>query len=111
MPDRLPFDTLASMVDMLRCPWCAAGMEEALVCLGDLHQLHTEGQNGLRWAERDKDGQAGVAQVRALCPNCGRPSIAAFPIIKRHPATRLMAVRTAADLAWASHAVARLGQT
>jgi sarcosine oxidase delta subunit len=111
MFDRLPRDTLASWLDEVRCPWCGGDMDDAPLTLGAIHHLHTFSDRGLRWGERQTDGQAGECQAAVTCPTCGKPSIAAFPIMHREPATRLMAVRTAADVAWASHVVARVADT
>lgn len=111
MLERLPSDTLASFMDAVRCPWCSSDMADATVTIGALHELHAFAERGLRWADRLNDGQAGDSQALVLCTTCGKPSILAFPILRGTHATRLLAVRTAADVAWAAHAVQRLAET
>lgn len=105
MLDRLPRDTLATTLDQLSCPWCGQEMGEAPLTLEAVHQAHVWGERGLRWAGRETDGQAVEEALKVACPTCGKGAIVAFQLIHREPATRLMAVRTAADVAWAANAV------
>lgn len=111
MLERVLRDTLTTNLDALHCPWCGVDMGEAPLTLEAVHQAHVWGDRGLRWAGRQTDGQAAEEALQVCCPTCGKGSIVAFPLIHREPATRLLAVRTAADVAFASAAPLRLVET
>ena len=101
MLERLPRDVLVDRDGTIACPWCGGDMSEATLTLEALLDVHSHAR-GLRWADREADGTAGVHALATTCANCGKPSIAAFPVLHGEPALRLMAVRTAADVAWLS---------
>lgn len=103
MLERLPKDTLTTADCLwLKCPWCGIDMAGAQVSLGAVHEAHVNAERGLRWARRGQDGRPDDGAIEVDCPTCGKPSIAAFQMIHRTPATRLLPVRTAADVAFAS---------
>jgi hypothetical protein len=72
----------------------------ATVTLDALALAHGE-PRGLRFAERSVDGLAGEGALSVDCPACARPFVVALQHVHAVPIARLMAVRTAADLALA----------
>lgn len=93
MNSRLPRDTTGSLLLTPVCPWCQTSVDDATVCLSDLDHAWKAG--ALQYAPRASDGTADVDALSSQCGECQRP----FIIALGKKGMRLLAVRTAADVA------------
>ena len=100
MNGRLPRDVIATWNNYgLACPWCAELMDNAVIRLEDLFTAHC--LNQLPRPPRATDGTADNSALVTHRPHCARPSMIALQSNRGERALRLLAIRTAADVAFA----------